>query len=75
MSSSKPLAIIAISMLLFALLLVAGSSWMLITGPTDGGANIGGGILYMFGLIVGAASFILGIISLFVVGKNKSRRA
>lgn len=75
MSSSKPLAIIAISMLLFALLLVAGGSWTLITGPTDGGANIGGGILYGFGLIVGALSFMLGIISLFVIGKDKGRRA
>lgn len=75
MSSSKTLAIIAISMLLFALLLVAGSSWMLITGPTDGGANIGGGILYLFGLIVGAASSILGVISLFVVGRDKGKRA
>lgn len=75
MSSSKPLSIIAISMLLFALLLVAGSSLMLITGPTDGGANIGGAILYGFGLLFGAASFILGGISLFVIGKDKGRRA
>lgn len=74
MNASKPLAIISISALLFALLLVAGSSWMLITGSTDGGANIGGGILYLFGLIVGAASFILGIITLFVVAKDKARR-
>ena len=64
--STKVLHIICTSLLAVAFLAASIASWELLNGSTEGGANIGAGILMLFGYAVGAVGLVLGAVILII---------
>lgn len=66
--SSKVLHLLCSSLLVIGFLGVGIGSWALMNDSGEGGANIGAGILMLFGYAAGGMGLALGVAVLFAYG-------
>ena len=66
--SPKVLHLLCTSLLVIAFLAVGVGSWALANDSGEGGANIGAGILMLFGYTVGALGLVVGAAALIAFG-------
>lgn len=66
--SPKILRLLCTSLLVIAFLAVGIGGWALANDSGEGGANIGAGMLMLFGYAVGASGLVLGAAALIAYG-------